>query len=90
MTKYSDCKNQWFEMWYGDCKNMLHIMYKNMASDLDNGYNPLGNSIKAQKQSIAVYEKYINDTLDKFSEMNDDSKIDRYCYHELIKKGVIE
>ena len=90
MTKYSDHKNEYFEMWYSDCKNMLKIMYHNMSSDLDNGYNPLGNSIKSQKQAIVAYEQYINATLDKFSEMNDDSKIDRYCYHELLKKGVIE
>ena len=96
MIKFSDIKyfgndgETWFDIWYSDKKSMLNIMFHNMQSDLNNGYNPLGDCIKRQLQDIERYQQNINDTLDKFTEMNDDSKIERYCYHDLLKRGVIK
>lgn len=49
--------DSWFDCWYSDKKDMLNIMYHNMMSDLDAGYNPLGDCIKRQKQMISDYEK---------------------------------
>ena len=89
MARYTDNKGEWFDMWYSDKKCMLSIMYQNMASDLECGYNPLGKAIREQKEMIDAYEKDISATLDMFTEFNDDTKIDHWCYHDLLKRGAI-
>ena len=88
MCKYSDNKGEWFEMWYDDKKWIISIMYRNMASDLDNGYNPLGKAIREQKIMIDNYEQDINNTLDKFSTM-DEKQVDKWCFYDLLKRGAI-
>lgn len=93
MTKFSDVKyldTTWFEMWYSDKKNILSILYHNLNADINAGYNPLGNCIRGQREAIVNYEKSINDTLDMFTNMNDNGKIERWCYHDLLKCGAIE
>ena len=88
MCKYSDNKGEWFEMWYSDKKWILSIMYRNMASDLDNGYNPMGKSIREQKTMIDNYEQDINNTLEKFSTM-EEKQVDIWCFYDLLKRGAI-
>ena len=88
MCKYSDCKGEWFEMWYSDKKWILSIMYRNMASDISAGYDVMGKSITEQKTMIANYEKSINDALYMFANM-DDLKVDRWCFYDMLKRGAI-
>lgn len=88
--KYIDKYESWFEMWYKDKQNMLSIMVDNINADLKTGYNPLGNSIKSQIEMISAYKTDIENTLDKFVQFDNDSKIERWCYHDMLKRGVIE
>lgn len=78
----------WFDIWDADKKGMISTMYRNMAADLQCGYNPLGNIIKREKQAIRDYETEYENTLDSFKPMNDD-QINRWCYFDLKKRGAI-
>lgn len=93
MSRFTDIKymnTTWFEMWKSDKISMIETMLKNVHADLECGYNYFGNCIQNQLKTIRDYQNKFNATLDKFTEFNDDSKIERYCYHDLIKRGVIE
>ena len=79
-------RTDWFEIWYEDKKAMIATMYKNMAADLDVGYDPFGASIIRQRNEIAEYQKEIDDALDTFKTM-DDTKINKWCFFDLIKRG---
>ena len=82
-------KNEdWFTMWLDDKKAMTATMYKNLASDLDVGYDPRGKSITEQKTMISEYEADIDKTLDIFKTMEDDA-VNRWCFYDMIKRGVI-
>ena len=83
-SKYID----WFTMWLDDKKSMTATMYKNLASDLDAGYDPRGKSITEQKVMIRDYEKDIDNTLDLFKTMEADA-VNRWCFYDMIKRGVI-
>lgn len=80
--------NNWFEMWFQDKQNMLDCMLRNMQSDLDAGYNPFGNSILRQRTEINNYKKQFDAEMDKFHDM-DESKVQRWCYYNMKKRGVI-
>ena len=79
---------KWFTMWLEDVESILETMIRNMASDIDAGYDYFGNSIKKQRAEIDQYKKKIDDTLDMFKDMEDD-KVERWCYYEMKKKGAI-
>lgn len=88
MTKFTDY-DDWFEFWLTDKRSILETMVANMNADLKVGYNPNGNSILKQKEAIEDYKKEIGATLEEFVNM-DERKVQRYCYYDLIKSGVIE
>lgn len=94
MTKFSDIKymdyESWFELWYSDIKAMNQLMIHNCLADIHAGYNIHGACIMNQWQAITEHAKYINDTLDMFTQFNDEHKINIWCYHDLLKRGVIE
>ena len=93
MSRFTDIKymdTTWFEMWKSDRLSIIETMLKNVHADLECGYNYFGNCIQNQLKSIKAFQDEFNATLDMFTEFNDDSKIERYCYHDLIKHGVIE
>ena len=80
--------NNWFEMYCDDCDCIIRIMYKNMNSDLECGYDPLGKSITEQREMIDDYIKKYHDNLDMFKTMPE-ADVNRWCYYELKKKGAI-
>lgn len=87
MTKITERKD-WFELWLEDRTSMTDTMVRNMASDLENGYNYFGECITRQKAQIEAYKAATDAALDMFKEM-DDAKVSRWCYYDLIKRGVI-
>lgn len=94
MLKFTDIKyldyESWFELWYEDEKAINQTMIKNCLADIHAGYNIHGNCIMNQWQAISNHAKHINDTLDMFTEFNNSEKINRWCYYDLLKRGVIE
>lgn len=80
---------EWFEMWVSDHKHIETIMYSNMTSDLENGYDVNGKSITEQKAMIEAYHDEWTRKLMAFSAM-DENTVGRWCYHDMIRRGVIE
>lgn len=80
---------KWFEMWYSDKKAMISTMISNMAADLNAGYDLYGKSITEQRQMIVEYQKAFEDQLDAFKTM-DDEQVNRWCFYDMKKRGVIE
>ena len=87
MFGYDKTEN-YIEMWDADKKSMMHTMYKNMVSDLDCGYSPIGACIQRQKENIARYEaEYFND-MEKLIDM-EESAANRWCFMDMKRRGVI-
>lgn len=79
----------WFDMWYSDKQSMLDTMVRNMQADLDCGYDYFGKSITSQREMINEYKKNFDAQMDKFKEM-EDTAVNRWCYYDMKKRGVIE
>jgi hypothetical protein len=81
-------RDDWFEIWEDDKESILQTMIKNMASDLDHGYDYFGKSITEQRKAIEEYRKEIDDAYDKFKSM-EDKEVNRWCFYDLKKRGAI-
>ena len=69
-------------------KNMS-TMIKNMAADLSVGYNPIGTCIKRQQKEIDAYRTQFENEMDMFKTMEDNA-VDRWCFYDMKKRGVID
>jgi len=78
----------WFELWFDDKESMLNTMVKNMASDLNAGYDYFGDCIKRQTEAIANYKAEFDRQLMSFADM-DEGKRNRWCYYDLLRRGAI-
>lgn len=78
----------WFKMWCEDKECVISTMARNMAADIEAGYNYYGNSIQRQLKDIDEYKAAYNAELDKIANM-DTNKVNHYCYIQLIKSGAI-
>ena len=87
MVRITD-RDDWFDVWFEDRESILSTMVRNMASDLNAGYNYFGQSITKQKQEIAEYKAQTDKTLDMFKDM-DEKAVNRWCFYELKKHGAI-
>ena len=87
MARITD-RNDWFDVWFEDRESILNTMVRNMASDLNAGYDYFGQSITKQKQEIAEYKAQTDNTLDMFKDM-DEKAVNRWCFYELKKHGAI-
>lgn len=81
-------KTNWFEIWVADKKNILNTMARNMAADLEAGYDYYGKSIQTQIKEMDEYKAKFDADLDKVAEM-DDNKVQKWCYIQLLKAGAI-
>lgn len=79
---------KWFDMWYEDKASILDTMVRNMISDLDAGYDPMGHCIKKQRVDIEEYQMDIDKTMDMFKTM-EDKAVNRWCYYDMKKRGAI-
>lgn len=87
MARITDSDN-WFEIWFADKEAMLETMVRNMASDLENGYNYFGKCITGQRTDIENYQNKFDAEMDSFKAMNDD-QVNRWCFYDMKKRGVI-
>lgn len=81
-------KMNWFEIWVEDKRNILNTMARNMAADLEAGYDYYGKSIQMQIKEMDEYKAKFDADLDKVAEM-DDNKVQKWCYIQLLKAGAI-
>lgn len=87
MARITD-RDNWFEIWFEDRESILNTMVRNMAADLEAGYNYFGQSITKQRQEIQRYKEETDNTLDSFKDM-DEKAVNRWCFYELKKHGAI-
>lgn len=87
MLRY-DKSIDWATMWEEDKTSILRIMYSNMASDLEHGYDPFGKSIRDQKTMISEYEREIHEAWDRFVYMTEE-QVNKWCFCDLKKRGAI-
>lgn len=81
-------RTDWFEIWCEDKQNILNTMARNMAADLEAGYDFFGNSIQRQIKEMEAYRDAFNAEMDKIAEM-EPSRVNHYCYVKLKKAGAI-
>lgn len=82
-------RDDWFEVWHEDKSSMLDTMVKNMQADLNAGYDYFGQSIQNQRLAIDTYKRLFDQELDMFADM-DEKQVNRWCYYDMVKRGVIE
>lgn len=85
--RVTDRKN-WEELWREDKESIIYTMRRNVASDIENGYNLLSMSIQKQILDIVNYEREYEKQLDNFSYMKVED-INKWCYYDLKKRGAI-
>lgn len=81
-------RTDWFEIWCEDKRNILNTMARNMAADLEAGYDFFGNSIQRQIKEMDAYREAFHSEMDKIAEM-EPSRVNHYCYVKLKKAGAI-
>lgn len=79
----------WFKIWREDRESMIDTMARNMAADLQAGYNYFGACIQRQIAEInAAKAKYAAD-MDRLANMTQAAAC-RWCHVQLLKSGAIE
>lgn len=87
MARVTDSEN-WFDIWFEDHHAMLKTMYRNMAADIEAGYSVTGDNIQKQERDIHEYRNLFEQQIDKFKLM-DDVAVNRWCFYDMKKRGVI-
>ena len=82
-------RSDWFEVWFDDKQSMVSTMVRNMVADLNAGYDYFGSSIVRQREDIEAYNKVFEAELEAFKSM-DEKTVNRWCYYDMVKRGVIE
>lgn len=83
---------KYFEMWTLHKESVIAAMVRNMQSDLENGYDPHGSSIRTQKERIDAYRVGYDTSFQLLTEMgaaNGFDAVERWCYLDLTRSGAI-
>lgn len=88
MSRVTD-RTDWFDIWFEDKQGMLSTMIRNMSADLDCGYDYFGKSISQQREAIDEYKKEFDREMEQFKTM-DEKQVNRWCFYDMKKRGVIE
>lgn len=81
-------REEWFEIWLDDKQAMLATMVRNMAADLEAGYDYFGSCISRQREMIAAYKAEFDAQLMSFADMTEEKR-NRWCYYDMLRRGVI-
>lgn len=87
MARVTD-RNDWFDIWFADKQSMIDCMIRNMAADLEAGYDYFGNSIRSQREAIETYKAEFDRQMDEFK-MMDEKAVNRWCFYDMKKRGAI-
>ena len=88
MTRYTDCKGQWFDLWFEDKDSIVETMHRNMQDDIKAGYDIMGKSIRQQVDDITAYTNKFKAEQDMIRLMTSD-EADKWCYKDMKMRGVI-
>lgn len=83
-----DKNTDWFVMWKEDKECIISTMARNMAADLECGYDYFGKSMTTARAEMEAYKAAYEAELDKIAEMNP-SRVNHYCFIKLLKSGAI-
>lgn len=78
----------WVEIWEADRRNMLSCMLRNMASDIENGYDVFGKSITLQRAEIEISMGAFYAQKELISRL-DPAEAAPWCRADLKKRGAI-
>lgn len=87
-----DKSTDYYHMWKADKENIIRTMYRNMTDDLNAGYDPMGDTINRELSDIAEYKaayKVLCDTIIEMALDHDWQFINKWCYKDMIRRGVI-
>ena len=70
MARITDSDN-WFGIWFEDKQSIINTMIKNMAADLDAGYDYFGTCIRRQQAEIETYKAQFDEEMDMFKDMEE-------------------
>jgi hypothetical protein len=65
-------------------------MVRNLASDLEAGYDPFGNSITNSINELVKYKSRCEMEMKIIQETLNSEQANRWCWFELVKRGAIE
>lgn len=88
MTRYTDCKGQWFDLWFEDKDSIVETMYRNMADDIKAGYSYNCKAIRQQVDDITAYTEKFKAEQGMIRLMTDD-EADKWCYKDMKMRGAI-
>ena len=81
-------KMDWFKIWHEDKESVIDTMVRNMASDLEHGYDYYGQSIREQREEIDRYKQEFDRQMKALGLM-EESKVQWWCYMDLKRRGAI-
>ena len=82
-------KIDWFEMWFDDKKSIISTMERNIQSDLDAGYDPLGHIITKQVDDLNDYIDQFNYDIEMLQMMTEE-ETNHWCRLDMKKRGAID
>ena len=87
MARLTD-RSDWFSLWLEDKQSILNTMIRNLQADLSVGYSYNGNSATSQRETIRVYQTQMDEEMKNFRTM-DDIQVNRWCFYDMKRRGVI-
>ncbi len=81
-------KIDWFELWRADKECIIATMARNMAADLEAGYDYFGKSMTEARAELEAYRAAYMADLDHIAEM-EPRKVQHWCYIKLLQAGAI-
>lgn len=88
MVRITD-RTDWFDIWFMDKNNMINVMTRNMVADIEAGYNPEGATIRREREERDAYKAAFDAQMDTFKTMTEND-VNRWCFYDMKKRGVIE
>lgn len=81
-------KTDWLKIWFDDKEAMIDTMRRNLAADLEAGYDVNGYSVRKQIVDIETYEREFKAQAERVGEM-EIPRAQYWCYCDLRKRGAI-
>ena len=85
-----DKNGNWLQIWKKDTESLICCMVRNLASDIEAGYDPFGNSITNSINELVKYKSRREMEMKILQETMNPEQINKWCWEDLIRRGAIE
>lgn len=82
-----DKTTDYVTMWSQDKRAIIATMHRNLTSDLNAGYNPIGDCVRKQQQAITAYTANYEVEL---MALANKSNPNYWCYLDMVRRGAID